>query len=96
MTSDDVVNLFEELDDEYLEVERVDSPLHPRCDIAALLLVHKIVGGTRDMIVASEHDVIYLDATADSMAEADVTREQILELIRYGVRLGDNGLEMYT
>jgi hypothetical protein len=76
----DINALFEELEDEFLEDERVDSPLHPRRDIAAMLLLHKIKSGTVPILAHASHDVIFFDLSLDDLAE-NASREQVLELI---------------
>lgn len=93
---EEIEQWFEELNDEYLDDDKVDSPLHPRRDIAAFLLLHKIVGGTRNIIAAAEHDEIFLDASLEDLAKAGASRVQVLELIRYGVRLNDGSLSMFA
>lgn len=95
-TVEDIEQWFEELKDEYGEYDRVDSPLHPRRDISAFLLLHKIVGGSRNIVSAAEHDEIFLDAHVQDLVRAGASRTQVLELIRYGVRLSDDMLCMFV
>lgn len=96
MTSEEVEQTFEEVSREYLHKDRVTQPRHPRNDIAAFLLLHEIVGGTGDIVRAAEHDMIYLDCTSAKLAQANVTRDQIIELRRYGVSCGDGTLYMFV
>jgi hypothetical protein len=85
MQLNEMAAIFDEQDDEHMQFERIQSPRHPRPDIAAFLLLHELVPGQRDMVCAAEHDEIYLDVRADDLALV-VTEEQIIELIRCGVR----------
>lgn len=86
--------LFES--DEYLKFERIQNPLHRRRDIAAFILLDKLVpSGSDDIIEAAGHDVVWLSINVEKLAEV-ATEEDILYLYRCGVRLGDDDcLEMY-
>lgn len=96
MTSEEVEQMFEGVSREYLHTDRVAQPRHPRDDIAAFLLLHEIVGGTGDIVCAAEHDMIYLNCTPAMLAQANVTRDQIVELRRYGVSCSDGTLYMFV
>lgn len=83
---------------EYIKFERVEDKLHPRPDLCAFLLLHKLAPGEgegRDMICAAEHDVIYLDVDLEELA-ANATEADIVTLVRCGVRYGSDGLEMFA
>ena len=77
---------FEQVNDEYLEFERIASPRSRRPDLHAFLLLDELQPGRRDLIEAAEHDVFYLNIDVDTL-EAVITDEQILELVRCGVRM---------
>ena len=71
---------------EFLKFERVHNQLSNRPDIHAFLLLDKLVPRpNRDMVSSAEHDEIWLDVDPEELAEA-ATEEQIIELIRCGVR----------
>jgi hypothetical protein len=73
--------------DEYLEFDRIQNPLHRRRDIAAFLLLDKLVPSGSDAIVqGADHDVIWLDTNIDKLAKV-ATEEDILYLYRCGVCL---------
>ncbi len=76
--------LYAELTTEFCNTEDVDSPLHPRSDIAAMLLLHKIKPGTCSIICGIGHNEIIFDVSIEYINE-HASREQVLELIRYGV-----------
>lgn len=96
-----MINLQEAFDklfeaDEYLKFDRIQNPLHRRRDIAAFLLLDKLVpDGDTDIIEAASHDVVWLSINVEKLAEV-ATEEDILYLYRCGVRLGDDTLEMFT
>ncbi len=72
--------------DEFLKFDRVQNKLANRPDIHAFLLLDKLVPGTTDMVSAAEHDEIWLAVSPEELEKA-ATEEQIVELIRCGVRL---------
>lgn len=84
-------------DDEFAKFERIESPLHPRPDVCAFLLLHKLCPGTRDMIAAAEHDIFFLDIDMEELAKA-ATKEDIITLLRCGVYYNSkyDCLAMYT
>jgi len=86
----DLQEVWDKYDDEYLQFGRVENPLYPRPDIAAFLLLDKLVPASfnREMICGASHDEIYLDTDVEDLAKA-ATEEDILTLIRCGVRLID-------
>ncbi len=87
---------FEKVRGEFHKFENIENPLHRRRDIAAFLLLDKLVpSGSDDIVGGAGHDVIWLDTNIDKLAEV-ATEEDILYLHRCGVRLGDDCLEMYA
>lgn len=83
------MNLKEILDkhsDEYLKFQRVENKRSNRPDIHAFLLLDEIIPGDESIVSGAEHDEIFLSVDLDILANA-ATEEQILELIRCGVRL---------
>lgn len=81
--------IFEKHDSEYLEFERVQNKLSNRPDIHAFLLLDKLVPGESDIVSSAEHDEIWLAVEPEELAQV-ATEEQIVELIRCGVRLDDD------
>lgn len=81
---------------EFYKFERIENPLHRRRDIAAFILLDKLVpSGSADIVSGADHDVIWLDTNIDKLAEV-ATEEDILYLHRCGVMLGEDWLEMYA
>lgn len=91
----DLEAAFEKFDDEFLQFSNISQPRHARPDIAAFILLDKLVPGTVGMIAAAEHDEIYLDVDPEKLAEV-ATEADILELVRCGVRFSDDGLCMFV
>lgn len=77
---------FSQFGDEYIEFERIASKRSHRPDLHAFLLLDELQPGQRDIVEAAEHDVFYLNIDVDAL-EAVITDDQILELVRCGVRL---------
>ena len=81
----DVQAEFEALDDEFLEFEKIENPLHPRPDICAFLKLHELCPRDLDMVSAAEHDQIFLDVSPEELGKV-ATHEDIVFLNRCGVR----------
>lgn len=80
---------FDKFDDEFLDFERVESPLSNRPDLHAFLLLDQLCPGDKDMICAAEHDEFWLSIDTDALASV-ATEEQIRDLIRCGIRFDDD------
>ena len=81
--------------DEFLKFDRVENKTSQRSDLHAFNLLDKLVPGTVDMVSAAEHDEIWLEVSPEELAQV-ATEEQIIELIRCGVRYSRDGLAMYV
>ncbi len=81
--------------DEHSKFSRIEQKLSNRPDLHAFLLLDQLCPGNRDMVCAATHDVIYLDADTDALAEV-ITKEQVTDLVRCGVRFCSEGLEMFA
>ncbi len=94
---ENIEEVFDKHDDEYIEFERVKNKLSSRKDIHAPILLNQLVPGTRDMVSAAEHDEFYLDVDVEELAKV-ATEKQIVELIRCGVRYDSetDGLAMFV
>ena len=80
--------LFEKHDDEYLKFDRIEKKSTQRPDLHAFILIDKILGdydNQLDIISGAEHDEIFLEADMEELARL-ITEEQVIELIRCGVR----------
>jgi hypothetical protein len=80
-----LAELWHKHDDEFLEFERVSPKRSNRPDLHAFLLLDELVPGVCDIVSSAEHDEICLEISLEELAEA-ATEEQIIELIRCGVR----------
>ena len=97
MTVEEMKALFVKYDDEYIAFGRVENKRSQRPDIHAFILLDALVPGDRDIVCSSEHDEIYLEVEPEALA-AVATKEQIIELIRCGVRIDEevNSLAMFV
>lgn len=92
-----IARLFEQHSDEFLKFENVENKLNKRPDLHAFILLDMICPGDSDMVSAAAHDEIYLDVSADDLAE-NATESQIIDLHRCGVRYDEDidGLCMFV
>ena len=92
MNVGDMRELFNKHDSLFLERSK-----ESRADMEAFILLDKLAPGTEDMIVASEHDEIYLAPDPEVVAK-NATEADVITLIRCGVRFHDNddGFSMYV
>ena len=95
MTTDDLSEIFELENDEFIKFERVENPLHPRPDICAFLLLDKLVPDTQDIVCATSHDEIHLSVDPEELAKV-ITRADIITLVRCGVMYSGDGLSMFV
>jgi len=83
-------DIFKQFEDEFLRFEDVkERPYGNRADLHAFMLLDKLVPGKRDMVSVAEHDEIWLDVDASDL-EGVATVDQIVKLIRCGVRYDDD------
>jgi hypothetical protein len=80
-----IEELLEKHEEEYLKFDKVKEKKTNRPDLQALLILDSIIPSNRDIISASEHDEFFLDIDLEVLA-AKATEEQIIDLIRCGVR----------
>lgn len=94
MTQHEIRELFEQYRDEYLKFDRVQNPRSKRPDLHAFLVLDELVPSDRDMIACAWHDNIGLSVELEDLAPV-VTEEQIVDLIRCGVRINkDDGYHL--
>lgn len=87
----DIPKLFyEHGETEYLKFTRIKKPRHHRPDMHVFLLLDSLAPQARDIVSAAEHDEIWLTVEPADIADI-VTKEEVLELIRCGVRLDEDG-----
>lgn len=93
MTQHEIRDLFEEYSSEYLKFDRIENPMSKRPDLHAFLLLDKLVPGDRDMIAGAEHDEIHLEIELSDLTSV-VTVEEIIDLIRCGIRIHEDGYHL--
>lgn len=95
MTTDQLHDLFKRYEDEYLNFHLIANPTSKRPDLHAFALLDRLVPATGDMVSATSHDEIWLSIELEALA-AVVTEDQVLELVRCGVRFDSEGLCMFV
>ncbi len=95
MTQKHLIALFDKHNEEFLEFERVENKLSKRHDVHAIILLDKLCPSGMDMICGARHDLIFFSPELKDLARV-ITEEQVLELIRSGVRLDGHCLEMFV
>lgn len=76
---------FEQFADDFLDFDKVENQRSTRRDIHAFLLLNELQPSPRPIVSASEHDEFWLDIDSAKLEEV-ITDDQILELVRCGVR----------
>lgn len=82
---DHMHKLFEKCAEEHNKFDNVIIKRSARPDLNAFLLLDELQPGQSDIVVAAEHDEIYLKVDPQKLAEI-ITEEHVLELVRSGVR----------
>lgn len=80
--------LFEKHEGEYYKFSRVENKYSRLHDLHAFILLDKILANSEnhlEMISAAGHDEIFLAVNVEELAKL-ITEEQVIELIRCGVR----------
>lgn len=95
MTETEMRELFEQHDACYLDFDDVQSKRSKRPDLHAFILLDTLVPSDRDMVCSAEHDEIFLEVSLSELA-AVISEDQIIELIRCGVRCSYEGLSMFA
>ena len=97
MTVEEVEELFDKFDGEYLEFERIGNPRSKRPHLHAFLMLEELLPAKekQDIIAGASHDEIYLIFDLESLALV-ATPEVIRDLCRCGVRYDSNGLFMFV
>lgn len=98
MTTTLLKGLFDSEEAEFLKFENVEHKKSLRPDLHAFLLLDELVPGQKDMISAASHDEFFLDVDIENLAASPITTEQVLDLIRCGVRFDSStdSLAMFT
>lgn len=91
---EEVEEIFEKYEDEYIAFDKVEIKLSQRPDLHAYILLDKLFPKTCDIVCGAGHDEIYLDCDEDEIVS--LSEDQLLQLIRCGVRLQDNYFVMFV
>lgn len=80
-----VKQIFESVNDEFLKFDAIENPEFTRPDLCAFVMLERLFPSTNhsDIVIAAEHDIIFLDVDVESIEK--LTKEQILYLTRCGV-----------
>lgn len=81
----DIAATFEKYESEFLKFDLVENKTSYRPDLHAFILLDRLVPGKSDIVCSAEHDEIWLNVNMDYLANS-ATEEEILELIRCGIR----------
>jgi hypothetical protein len=97
MDTEQLLEFYEANDNAFLKFKDIPPERRHsnRPDLNAFVLLDKLVPGTGDIVVCSEHDEIYLGTDLELLSAA-ATEENLLDLIRCGVRFTGDGLCMFT
>lgn len=80
---------FDKFEDEYLKFDRIPNKRSLRPDLHAFLLLDSLQPGTLDMVGSASHDETFLSPDVEALAKV-ITEDQVLELVRCGVRYESN------
>jgi len=87
VTTDELYSRFHDTQGEYTKCQNVTGEiLAKRRDLHACLLLDRLVPSEGRIVGDAQHDVIFLETSLHDLALA-ATEEDILNLIRCGVRL---------
>jgi hypothetical protein len=94
MDTTQLKELFKKHGTERNKFDRVENKYSKRHDLHAFILIDKILVDLEDqydIISGATHDEIYLNADVEELARL-ITEEQVIELIRCGVRFTEFGI----
>lgn len=97
MTEREMRDLFGKHDEHYHRFNdvAVEKRHSNRPDLHAFILLDKLVPSEQDIVWGSEHDEICLNVNLEKLA-AVISEEEIIELVRCGVRCSYEGLSMFV
>lgn len=88
MTTDQLRDLFEKHGEEFLKFDLAGRTGVTRPDLAAFILLDQLCPASGDIVSGANHDEIYLNIEVEELAKV-ITEDQVIELIRCGVRYDD-------
>ena len=90
----DIEELFKKYTDEYMRFDRVEKKRSTRPDLHAFLLLDELFPSHSDIISDAQHDTFFLGIDYEEIEK--LTKDQIVELIRCGVRYDEDSLCMFS
>lgn len=81
--------MFDKHDEEFLQFDSIENKRSRRPDLHAFLLLDELQPSTSDIVDAAEHDEYWLAIDCDALEKA-ITSDQVLELVRCGIRYDDD------
>jgi hypothetical protein len=95
MTESQFKDFYNKASEEHLKFERVQNKRSQRPDLHAFLLLDELCPSDKDIICHARHDEIFLSVEVEDLIKV-VTEDQVIELIRCGVRYSDDSLCMFV
>lgn len=99
MTKTELIEIFrnEDYDHEYHSFSKRNMSQFPtrRSDLYVFCLIDYLIPSSYDMVSAAKHDEIFLGVDLDELA-AVATKENIIDLIRCGIRCDSGCLTMFV
>jgi len=90
MTKEEFIEIWNLHDEEYHNFKRIENKICESSDLSAFMMIHKFMINKRsDLIISSEHDEIFLPCL-DELNLEKIKEEDIIYLIRCGVRYDDD------
>jgi hypothetical protein len=96
MKEEEVVELFDKFNEDWVEFDSVHNMLHHRRDLCAFLIIADMFpDDSGDILGAAEHDRVWISAEWEEFCEK-ATPEIIHDLAACGVIYEDEGLFMFA
>lgn len=95
MSREELEELFKKHDDEFRNYHLIKNPPSKRRDLCAFILLDKLVPGDGKIVVAAEHDEIFLGVELDDLAKV-ASEDDVITLCRCGVSIWEDSLRMYA
>lgn len=97
MTSNEIYEMFEKHNDDYLRFEKVKNKHSNRPDLHAFILLDKLFpsDNEQDIVSASTHNLIYLNIEWELLSKK-LTEEIIHELVCCGISFNRNYGSLYS
>lgn len=86
MTNDEIYEMFQQYNENYLKFEKIKNKLSSRSDLHALILLDKKfpIDSDRNIIFAANRGIVFLDIKIEDLNK-HITKEIIYELVCCGI-----------